>query len=148
MVTFDMAANAMSQTSTLTFPMKNVRQLYLVAHQVNNSSVTLFQVELAGGGSVRWRDSVSNLAGSTSVYLPGATGGAVTWFPQPVPIPLLTENQPLTNRDITMTLKVADKNGASFTHSGLTFWFAAISEHAPDHKTYSDPLALMGTRMF
>ena len=148
MVTFDIPTNVMSQTSTLTFPMKHVRQLFLVAHQAANTSVPLFQVELGGGGSVRWRDSVSNLTGMTSIYLPGATGGAVTWFPQPVPVPRLTENQPLTNRDVTMTLKVADKTGASFTHGGITFWFAAIDEKAPDHQPLSDKLALMGTRTF
>lgn len=148
MVTFFVPANSMSTTSTLSFPLKRVKQLYLFAHQAANTSVTFFKAEMGGGGGQRWRENISNMAGSGAVFLPGATGGAVTYFEKNIPIPLFTEGSPPTNRDISLTIKLADKDGASFTHGGIIFWFAAIEEKGIDIQPLSDPQALVASRAF
>jgi len=148
MVTFYVAPNVMNQTSTLSFPLKRVKQLYLFAHQVGNSSVPFFKAEMGGGGVLRWRENVSNMGGSGAVFLPGATGGAVTYFEKNVPIPLFTEDSALTLRDISLTIKLSDKDGASFTHNGIIFWLAAIEEKGIDVAPLSDPTALVASRYF
>lgn len=146
LVTYHVPQNQMTSANPLSFPLEGTKQIYLHSHMAANTSIPLFRVEQQGPTALRWREGVTNLAGGPALYLPGATNAAITWFPQPVPPPLLPECGGVNIRDVTLTLKLSSPTGATFTHDGITFWFAIVDQ--PIAKRAHNEVAFSGTRTF
>lgn len=150
-VTIRMATNVVDQASDLSFPLENVKQLWLIAHQTSACSANLIRLELRGPSGIRWRSAVTNLQGGDCVFLPADAVGT-TYYDKSVPTPLFTDMNGTGLLNVTLTLHVTDSAGAAITHEGLVFWFAAVqsqgAERLPRAASIRDPLVMMGTRTF
>jgi hypothetical protein len=154
LVTISVPANVLDQAATLSFPVNNIKQMWLHSHMVANSSFNLMRVEMRGPTAVRWREAVTNMQGGQVVFLPGSTAGQTAWFAQTVPIPLLTEHEGQSMRQLSFTIHITDQNGSQtgLTHNGLVFWFAFVEESGckrlPETNPLLDGVTMMGTRTF
>lgn len=145
-ITIDLAANQLQATVPLSSVVTDTKQMYLLAHMPNNTSVPLIRVEKLGNKS--WRAGPTNLAGGNAIYLPGAMDSTITYFNQQTPIPLFAAGDGVSIRDVNFSIKVSDKNGASFTHDGITFWFALRPCRLPKASNYADPHVQALSRVF